>query len=406
VKLGKLKYGLLGVYSGGTPPAGDDRFYSDSGTPFVSIADMSREHPITSARKCVTDEGLAERRLRVLPPGTTLLSMYATIGLPNRLAIPATISQAIIALFPRDKLDQHYLYYWLLHLRPQFAAEVAGSAQGNLNAERVKNAPLRLPDLPTQKAIAAFLDRETARIDALIEKKQRMVELLGERVKALADEALRQPRATWVRFEHLAQRVRRPAVLSDHEQLVRLGLYNRGRGVFSKPAADEDGMGASDFFFVEEDDLIVSGQFAWEGAVAIASDEHTGCVVSHRYPLYQGRNGANSAFLLTLLRSEFGDFLLNEASRGSAGRNRPLNTWRLEKEKVPYSSDALNKACSQAITSERMIKASVSSSIDRLKEYRSTLITAAVTGQIDVETWRHRDEGDRRLDDIQKEMAG
>ena len=40
---------------------------------------------------------------------------------------------------------------------------------------------LDLPDLPTQKAIADFLDRETARIDQLIEKKQRMVEVLGEK---------------------------------------------------------------------------------------------------------------------------------------------------------------------------------------------------------------------------------
>ena len=45
----------------------------------------------------------------------------------------------------------------------------------------MKNIRLALPDLPTQRAIADFLDRETARIDQLIEKKRRMVEVLGER---------------------------------------------------------------------------------------------------------------------------------------------------------------------------------------------------------------------------------
>ena len=44
---------------------------------------------------------------------------------------------------------------------------------------------LDLPDLPTQKAIADFLDRETARIDQLIEKKRRMVEVLGEKRQLL-----------------------------------------------------------------------------------------------------------------------------------------------------------------------------------------------------------------------------
>ena len=49
----------------------------------------------------------------------------------------------------------------------------------------MKNIRLSLPDRPTQKAIADFLDRETARIDQLIEKKQRMVEVLGEKRQAV-----------------------------------------------------------------------------------------------------------------------------------------------------------------------------------------------------------------------------
>lgn len=44
-------------------------------------------------------------------------------------------------------------------------------------------------------------------------------------------------------------------------------------------------------------------------------------------------------------------------------------------------------------------------SIDRLKEYRSALITAAVTGQIDVTTYARSGTTDRRLDAIQEEMG-
>ena len=47
-----------------------------------------------------------------------------------------------------------------------------------------------LPDLPTQKAIADFLDRETARIDQLIEKKQRLVEVLGEKRQVVISHAV------------------------------------------------------------------------------------------------------------------------------------------------------------------------------------------------------------------------
>jgi type I restriction enzyme S subunit len=48
---------------------------------------------------------------------------------------------------------------------------------------------------------------------------------------------------------------------------------------------------------------------------------------------------------------------------------------------------------------------SIARSIDRLREFRAALITAAVTGQIDVATWSKRGEPDRRLDAIQREMA-
>ena len=51
----------------------------------------------------------------------------------------------------------------------------------SVSLRSLKSIPV--PDLPTQKAIADFLDRETARIDQLIEKKQRMVEVLGRSEK-------------------------------------------------------------------------------------------------------------------------------------------------------------------------------------------------------------------------------
>jgi type I restriction enzyme S subunit len=47
----------------------------------------------------------------------------------------------------------------------------------------------------------------------------------------------------------------------------------------------------------------------------------------------------------------------------------------------------------------------ITSSIERLAEFRSALITAAVTGQIDVATWGKRGETDRRLDLIEEEMS-
>ncbi len=105
-----------------------------------------------------------------------------------------------------------------------------------------------------------------------------------------------------------------------------------------------------------------------------------------------------------LLRSRFGDFLLNEASRGSAGRNRPLNTWRLGKEKVPIPAIALQDEVERALVFERKLKKKTDKSINLLNEAKAALITAAISGQIDVASWGKEGHTDRRLEQIEEAM--
>ena len=259
-----------------------------------------------------------------------------------------------------------------------------------------------LPNRESQKAIADFLDQETDRIDKVIGKKQRLVELASERIDALVNEAISDPKVPRERFEYYVRQIRRPVILAESDTLVRLGLYNRGRGIFKKPSVEEKDMGDSQFYFVKSGDLIISGQFAWEGAVALASEEEEGCIVSHRFPIYHGINGVKTSYLLGLLRTNYGDFLLNDVSRGSAGRNRPLNTGRLGKEKIPIPAKTLQNAVERAIIFERHLKKKIEKSIMLLNEFRSTLITAAVTGQIDVTNWKKNGDTDRRLDQIEE----
>lgn len=311
-----------------------------------------------------------------------------------------------LVLRPSSRIDTRFLRYRMVEVGTIDAvnASTYGAKMPRASWDFIGNLRFETPDRETQKAIADFLDRETARIDELIEKKQRFLELTSRRIDALVDEAISDPQVPRIRFENIVRRMQRPVVLSEHNELVRLGLFNRGRGVFKKPAADEEGMGDSNFYFVKTGDLILSGQFAWEGAVALATEDEEGCVVSHRYPVYRGKDGVNTAYLLGLLRSGFGDFLLNEASRGAAGRNRPLNTWRLGKEKIPVPAIALQGVVERALAYERQLKKKTEQSISLLNEARSALITAAVTGQIDVRTWGKQGQSDRRLDQIEAEM--
>ena len=83
-----------------------------------------------------------------------------------------------------DRIHPKYLFYLLCS--EDFRAGGIASMTGAGGLRRVSDTAVlnyqpSVTNLPTQKAIADFLDRETARIDQLIEKKQRMVEVLGER---------------------------------------------------------------------------------------------------------------------------------------------------------------------------------------------------------------------------------
>jgi len=240
-----------------------------------------------------------------LEPGKLFLSIAGSVGKPCVTGIKACIHDGFVYFPFLPKESQRFLY-WIFESRKCFSGLGKLGTQLNLNTETVGNILIPFPPIKTQNGIADFLDREIATIDQLVEKKLRFLAGLVERMEALVKDALSDPNARFVRFEHATRRVRRPVTLAEHNELTRLGLYNRGRGVFKKPATDEEGMGDSEFFFVRNGDLILSGQFAWEGAVAMAAAAEDGCVVSHRYPVYRGSDGVKTAYLLALLSNSPG----------------------------------------------------------------------------------------------------
>lgn len=204
------------------------------------------------------------------------------------------------------------------------------AAQPHLNAEDLGACTVAIPPAEEQAQISAFLDRETAKIDALVEEQQRLIELLNEELQCLVLASRSDEGTRHLRLGNVADVMERPVVQKEGELYRPLGMYNRGRGIFHKEPREMADMGDSDFFWVESGDLVISGQFAWEGAIGLAVEEEDGCVVSHRYPVLRGKNGiALTEYLFALMLTKYGDFILNESSWGAAGRNRPLNVGRM-----------------------------------------------------------------------------
>jgi|LauGreDrversion4_2_1035121.scaffolds.fasta_scaffold07269_3 type I restriction enzyme S subunit len=189
-----LKHSVNEIYSGGTPDTGNPEYWAvdeQDSIPWVAISDMTRASSVERTEKQITRAGVASKRLRVLPKGTLLYSMYASLGKVAVLAKPATINQAILGIIPDSKKHtQDFLRYWLIQIERHLSLFSSSNTQDNLNAGKVRILPLLVPNIEEQKQITDFLDRETAKIDELVLEQQRLMELLKEKRQAVISHAV------------------------------------------------------------------------------------------------------------------------------------------------------------------------------------------------------------------------
>ncbi|MGI5936523.1 MAG: restriction endonuclease subunit S [Oscillospiraceae bacterium] len=105
----------------------------------------------------------------------------------------------------------------------------------------------------------------------------------------------------------------------------RLGLRSHAKGTFHELVQDPETVDMEELFEVKENDLIVNITFAWEHAVAIASKEDEGKLVSHRFPTYVFNHGSSPQFFKYIVMQRWFRKLLENISPGGAGRNRVMS---------------------------------------------------------------------------------
>jgi type I restriction enzyme, S subunit len=119
-----------------------------------------------------------------------LLSVRAPVGALNIADRQYGIGRGLCAVRPQSWVDSQFCFYTLVTTRSFLGAVATGSTYDAVTASQVGDLPALLPPMPEQRAIATFLDRETARIDALVTKKERVIELLQEERTALITRAV------------------------------------------------------------------------------------------------------------------------------------------------------------------------------------------------------------------------
>lgn len=123
----------------------------------MRIADVGRSDGLTlrTTTQRLSPDGVA--RSRFLPPGTLIMSIAATVGVPIVTGIPACIHDGFVAIEKLRGVDRTYLLYTLKSLQDELRMAGQTGSQANVNSDIVKELQIPLPPIGEQKMIAAAL---------------------------------------------------------------------------------------------------------------------------------------------------------------------------------------------------------------------------------------------------------
>jgi type I restriction enzyme S subunit len=398
----KVKHAALKIGSGKTPNGGAQT-YVDEGVLFLRSQNVHfdglRLDDVAFIDSSV-DADMASTR--VMPNDLLLNITGASLG---RVAIaPATlgsanVNQHVCIIRPSRRVVPRFLL-WCLQSGPIqeriVELQVGGNRDG-LNFEQVGE--FSIPDVPlaTQGAIADYLDRETAQIDALIAAKGRMVELLEERRQVRRDEMLRLVDAPMVKIgrfvESIGQGVSPEAEArptgSDEWGVLKLSAVKTGRFIPSEHKALPAGFAPIPSLVPKAGDLLVTRA----NTPPLVGDA---CAVMEPVPrlmlcdliyVLRLRPGLDPEYAAQALLSKAARLQLSSAARGTSQSMVKLRAEDVKAVAIPVPDITTQRLLISRLTSdssrvERMTTA-LEKSIDLLQERRRALIAAAVTGRLD-----------------------
>ena len=306
------------------------------------------------------------------------------------------VSPAYLIVEPSDKVVPRYAYWYFmdLYLRQIYNNLAENGVRAALGWESLKELPFPLLSLNQQTRIADFLDTETTKIDHLIAKQRELISLLEERLSAFMENALvkgishdKASPMEWRRVKHLFK-LRDERNQLEREEVTLLSLYAK-HGVRKYDEIEERTGNpvrtVQDYKCVHAGDIIVNIILAWMGS--IGRSPHNG-VISPAYDIWTPLEGVSSRYYHYLFRTKW---FSGECYK--RGKGIMMMRWRTYADqfgdiRVPFPTqqeqDYLVNLIEHEESQVQNLISKCQRMIDLLQERRSALITAAVTGQIEV----------------------
>jgi len=172
------------IYAGGTPDRANDDYWVGGSVPWLNSGAVN-DWDITTPSSLITKEGASGGRTRWAPPGSVVMALAGqgkTKGMAARMSIASTVNQSLAVIVPDESLLHYrYLHFWIAANYWAIRGMGGGDLRDGLNLSHVSSIETPLPGTTEQVAIADYLDRETAEIDAFIADQEELITLLTER---------------------------------------------------------------------------------------------------------------------------------------------------------------------------------------------------------------------------------
>ncbi len=395
----------------GQSPSSDDCNIEGVGLPFLQgNAEFGKINPIAK-QYCQVPKKIANA-------GELLFSVRAPVGAINFADKKYGIGRGLCSIAASIKTISSFLWWLLPTYKYQLDAVATGSTFEAVSAEQLGNLCFALPSLSEQVQIAAFLDHETAKIDNLIEKQQQLIELLKEKRQAVISHAvtkglnpdvpmkdsgvewLGEVPAHWdsVRVKQVSSFITSgPRGWSDYitddgdEIFLQSGDLNNELGLNLdkakrvSPPKNAEGVRTR----LMNGDVVICITGANTGRVAIVSKLSQKTYINQHLSLIRPETPKiNSSFLGYCLTSSNGRSYFEVAQYGLKEGLNLSNIAEAPLALPPFhEQDAIVKYLKCVQNNYDYLSCLSANQVGLLQERRTALISAAVTGKIDVRDW-------------------
>jgi type I restriction enzyme S subunit len=403
--------------SGHTPSRQHPEYWQDCTIPWFGLADVwqirdGRTEYVAETAEKISKLGLANSAARLLPKGTVILSRTASVGFPAILGVDMATTQDFVNWVCGPALRPEYLLNVFRSMQHEFRRLTMGSTHQTIYMPDAGAFCTPMPPISEQDRIVAFVREHTQRIDALVVKKERLIELLQEQRTALITRAVTKGLDPNVPMkgsgvEWLGEIPAHWEVKPFTKYVVEKSDY-RGKtpekvvsGVFLVTARNVR-MGLIDYEcsqeFVAQDeyDEIMRRGLPRKGDVLFTTEAPLGNValidredVALAQRIIRFRMNAehfDSRFTLFGMMSDYFQAQLLCLSTGSTAEGLKASKLPMLRLVAPPLTDqyVIVELLDRETARIDTLVAKVRDAIDRLKELRTALISATVTGKIDV----------------------